>query len=53
MRDSQPANEAQRHIDQCVYDISDPHASPKRKRRARAWLEYWATELERIATVSD
>jgi hypothetical protein len=46
-------DEANRHIDQCAFDLADPQASLKRKRRARAWLGYWATELERIATVSE
>lgn len=36
-------------IENCVFDISDPSASPKRKRRAKEWLCYWATELERMA----
>jgi hypothetical protein len=34
------------HIEQCLFDLSDPQAHFKRKRRAKEWLGYWATELE-------
>jgi hypothetical protein len=36
------------HIEQCLFDMADPQASHRRKRRVLAWLGYWATELERI-----
>jgi hypothetical protein len=35
-------------IETCVFDIADPHASPRRKQRAKDALCYWATELERM-----
>lgn len=38
--------EARAHIETCLYDLADPQASHKRKRRALEWLGYWATELE-------
>ena len=40
--------EAVGFIETCVFDVSDPQASFKRKRRAKEWLCYWATELERL-----
>jgi len=48
---NEAVEEATQHIETCLFDISDPLASLKRKRRAREWLVYWATELERMRTV--
>lgn len=48
LRDSQAAEEATKHIEQCLFDIADPEASSPRKQRATEWLGYWATELERM-----
>lgn len=48
MSDNDERREAVAFIETCVFDISDPHASPKRKQRAKAALCYWATKLERM-----
>ncbi len=47
-QDQERAREAARHIETCLFDLSDPLASFKRKRRSREWLVYWATELEQM-----
>jgi len=46
--DIREAREAAEFIETCVFDLSDPQASCKRKRRAKVALCYWATELERM-----
>lgn len=43
-----PMAEATRHIETCLFDMPDPQASFKRKRRAKDALGYWATELEHM-----
>lgn len=40
--------EAIGHFELCLYDLSDPHASHKCRRRAREWLVYWTAELARM-----
>lgn len=44
----QARDEAIGFIETCLFDLSDTQASHKRKQRAKQWLCYWATALERM-----
>jgi hypothetical protein len=40
-------SESEYHVELCLFDMADPRASPRRKRRAREWLVFWAYQLEK------
>ncbi|MGB7554472.1 MAG: hypothetical protein WBM04_08860 [Candidatus Korobacteraceae bacterium] len=47
-----PAEEARRIIESCLFDMTDPLASFKRKRRAKQALPHWRAEMARIESVN-